>query len=68
MHTVSITMGERTVLTLNAKNKASLRTTIPMFVVKQWHLSAGDEVEWSFEVSKDGDLVLVARKVKSAKK
>ncbi len=39
------------------------------FVVKQWHLSAGDELEWSFEVSNEDDqLVLVGRKVKPSKK
>jgi hypothetical protein len=57
------------ILALNAKNKASLRTTIPMFVVRQWNLQPGDELEWSFEVSKEDDqLVLVGRRVKPSKK
>jgi hypothetical protein len=66
MRTVSkASMGERSTLALNAKHKASLRTTIPMFVVKQWNLQPGNEIEWSFEVSKeDNELVLVGRRVK----
>jgi hypothetical protein len=68
MRTTSVIMGERTVLTLNSKNKASLRTTIPMFAVKQWKLTAGDELEWSLEISKEGELILAARKVKSKTK
>ena len=57
MYTSSITMGERTALSLNTKNKASLKTTVPMFIVKQWGLKAGEEVEWTLEVCKDGELI-----------
>jgi hypothetical protein len=42
-------MGEITTLALNSPNKASLRTTIPMFIVKQWGLNAGDKLDWSLE-------------------
>lgn len=54
-------MGERTALALNTKNKASLRTTVPMFIVKQWNLKAGEELEWSLEVCKNGELVATVR-------
>lgn len=62
MYTSSITMGERTALSLNTKNKASLKTTVPMFIVKQWGLKAGEEVEWTLEVCKDGELIAAVRK------
>jgi hypothetical protein len=41
-------MGEITSLALNAPNRASLRTTIPMFIVKQWKLKVGDKLDWVF--------------------
>jgi hypothetical protein len=62
MHTRSITMGETTALSLNNKQKASLKTTVPMFIVKQWNLKAGEEVEWALEVCKNGELVATVRK------
>ena len=68
MYTSSITMGETTALSLNNKNKASLKTTVPMFIVKQWNLKAGEEVEWALEVCKDGELVATVRKAVSHKK
>jgi hypothetical protein len=37
-------MGE-TITALNAPKKASLRTTIPMFIVKQWGLKVGDKLD-----------------------
>tara|TARA_R110000803_G_scaffold174347_2_gene236966 strand:- start:1957 stop:2190 length:234 start_codon:yes stop_codon:yes gene_type:complete len=33
----------------------SLRTTIPMWIVEQFGLSAGSKIEWSLEV-KDGEM------------
>jgi hypothetical protein len=65
MHTSieSLSMGERTTLSLNTKNRASLKTTVPMFIVKQWNLKAGDDVEWALEVcGNDGDLVATVRR------
>ena len=60
-------MGEVTTLALNAPNKASLRTTIPMFIVKQWGLKAGDKLDWSLEVRKN-EITIMVRKVESSKK
>lgn len=54
-------MGETTTLALNAPNKASLRTTVPMFIVKQWSLKSGDQLDWSF-VSLNNEMVVVVRK------
>jgi hypothetical protein len=66
---VHITMGEITTLALNSPNKASLRTTIPMFIVKQWGLHAGDKLDWSLEARKDEIVILVKKaENKSGKK
>ena len=57
-----LSMGERTTMSLNTKNRASLKTTVPMFIVNQWNLKAGEEVEWALDVCKDGELVATVRK------
>jgi hypothetical protein len=54
-------MGEITTLALNSPKRASLRTTIPMFIVKQWELHAGDKLDWSLEARKDEIVILVKR-------
>ena len=53
-------MGENTTLTLAASKKASLRTTVPMSVVKQFGLKQGDKLEWTFDI-KDGEIVVLVR-------
>jgi hypothetical protein len=65
----SSAMGERTSLALNTANKASLRTTVPMFIVKQWGLKPGHKLDWSLEVcgSSNNELVVVVRKAKAKK-
>jgi hypothetical protein len=55
-------MGEVTTLALNAPNKASLRTTIPMFIVKQWELKSGDKLDWSLEARGKNEIVIVVKK------
>lgn len=60
-------MGEITTLALNAPNKASLRTTIPMFIVKQWGLKSGDKLDWSLS-SKGNEIVIIVRKIPPTKK
>jgi hypothetical protein len=54
-------MGEITTLALNSPKRASLRTTIPMFIVKQWGLHAGDKLDWSLEARKDEIIILVKK-------
>ena len=66
---VPIDMGEITTLALNSPNRASLRTTIPMFIVKQWGLHAGDKLDWSLEARKDEIVILVKKaEIKNKKK
>ena len=57
-------MGEITTLALNAPNKASLCTTIPMFIVKQWGLKPGDKLDWTLE-SKRNEIVIIVKKTSS---
>jgi hypothetical protein len=57
-------MGEVTTLAKNSPNFASLRTTLPINIVKQWNLRPGSQLDWSWEVV-NGEMVLVVRKVES---
>jgi bifunctional DNA-binding transcriptional regulator/antitoxin component of YhaV-PrlF toxin-antitoxin module len=54
-------MGEETTLAKNSPKFASLRTTIPMSIVRQWKLKEGDKLDWSWE-ARDGEMILVVRK------
>ncbi len=40
---------------------------IPIFLVKQWRLKAGDKLDWSLEARKN-EITIVVRKVESSKK
>lgn len=57
-------MGERTVLTKAAPKTNSLRTTVPIFIVRQFNLSEGDMLEWELRAI-DGELLIVAHPVKT---
>ena len=54
-------MGEITSLAKNAKSFASLRTTIPISIVRQWKLKPKDKLYWEWEI-RDGKMVAVVRK------
>ena len=54
-------MGEITSLAKNAKSFASLRTTIPISIVRQWKLKPKDKLYWEWEI-RDGNMVAVVRK------
>ncbi|MDQ6864259.1 MAG: AbrB/MazE/SpoVT family DNA-binding domain-containing protein [Thermoproteota archaeon] len=54
-------MGEETTLAKNSPKFASLRTTIPMSIVRQWQLKEGDKLDWSWE-ARDGEMILVVRR------
>jgi bifunctional DNA-binding transcriptional regulator/antitoxin component of YhaV-PrlF toxin-antitoxin module len=51
---------------LATSNRASLRTTVPMSIVKQFGLKSGDMLEWIFEV-KNNEIIIVVKPVKLAK-
>jgi hypothetical protein len=54
-------LGEITTLTKNTKKFASLKTTIPISMVRQWNLKSGDKLDWSWE-SVNNKMVMVVRK------
>jgi hypothetical protein len=60
-HIHSLRYDATTTLALNAPNKASLKTTIPMFIIKQWGLKSGDQLDWSFSLL-DNEMIVVVRK------
>ena len=59
-------MAETTILNLATSNRASLRTTVPMSIVKQFGLKSGDMLEWIFEV-KNNEIIIVVKPVKQVK-
>ena len=56
-------VGEITTISRASSNFASLRTVIPMSIIKQWKLKEGDKLEWEWQVLK-GEMVLVVKKGK----
>ena len=54
-------LGEITTLTKNTKKFSSLKTTIPISMVRQWNLQSGDKLDWSWE-SMNNQMVMVVRK------
>jgi hypothetical protein len=55
-------MGELTTLTLATTGKESLRTTMPMSMVKHFKLKAGDKLDWDFDI-KDGKMVILVKPI-----
>jgi len=60
-------LGEITTLTLAKTKSESLRTTVPIGIVRQFDLKSGDQIGWKFE-ARNGDLVIVVRPVKPSKR
>jgi len=56
-------VGEETTLSLNSSKRSSLRTTVPISLVKQWDLQMGDKLDWVIKIC-DGELVAVVKKKK----
>ena len=57
-------MGETTILSLAATKRASLRTTVPMSIVKQFDLKVGDKLDWTFNAN-GNELIIIVRPVKN---
>jgi hypothetical protein len=57
-------MGEETVLTLAIANGKSLRTTVPISLVRQFKLRRGDRLDWQIK-AKDNELLIVVSPLKS---
>ena len=58
-------LGEETTLAKNSPRFASLRTTIPMSIVRQWRLKEGDKLDWSWEARNDEMILVVRKKLKA---
>ncbi|GAB6102289.1 hypothetical protein JCM16138_15120 [Thermococcus atlanticus] len=56
-------MGERTTLTKATPRSNSLRTTVPIFIVKQFGLNEGDMLDWELGVF-NGELLIIVKPVK----
>lgn len=41
----------------------SLRTTLPVFVVKQLEISEGDELEWAIDKNENDWVAIISKKV-----
>jgi hypothetical protein len=59
---MSSRMGETTVAIKASSKFESLRTTIPMSIVRQWNLKNGDKLDWEWNVI-EGQMSLVVTKV-----
>jgi len=59
-------MGEITILTKATTKSKSLRTTIPIWIVKQFNLSEGDKLSWKFRVE-EGELIIIVKPIKGSK-
>jgi molybdopterin-binding protein len=59
--------GEITTVTVNSSKRKSLRSTIPMSVVKNMGLKVGDSISWKYEI-RNGEIVTTVRKVKVSNK
>jgi hypothetical protein len=58
-------LGEQTTLGIATTGKDSLRTIVPMSIIKHFKLIAGDKLDWDFFV-KDGEIVLIVRPLKDS--
>lgn len=55
--------GETTTVTINSSKRKSLRSTIPMSVVKNMGLKVGDNLSWKYEI-RNGEIVTTITKIK----
>jgi bifunctional DNA-binding transcriptional regulator/antitoxin component of YhaV-PrlF toxin-antitoxin module len=58
-------MGEITTLSVATSGKGSLRTTVPMSILKHFKLKAGDKLDWDFE-ARNNELVILVRPLKNS--
>ena len=60
-------MGEITKLTFAKTASTSLRTTVPMSIVRQFGLGNGDKLDWTLDI-KDGKMIIVVTPIKKGEK
>lgn len=57
-------MGEMTRITKATNKSNSLRTTIPIGIVRQFNLSIGEKLNWEIK-ARNGDLIIIVTPIKS---
>lgn len=58
-------MGEITKLSIATSGKDSLRTIVPMSILKHFKLEAGDKLEWDLE-ARNSELLIIVRPIKGS--
>ena len=51
-------MGSKTIISKATTTGDSLRTTIPIGIVKQFNLSEGDQLDWTLK-AENGNLIVI---------
>jgi len=59
-------IGETTTLTPATTKSTSMRATVPMSIIKQFSLQAGDKLSWKLKVE-EGELVIIVKPVKDSR-
>ena len=54
-------------ITRATSKSKSLRTTIPMGIVKQFNISEGDKLDWEIR-AENGELIIVVKPLKGERK
>lgn len=58
-----IIMGVTTSLHIVSSGKASLKTTVPVFIVKQFKLKKGDTLDWCIDMH-NNEMAIIVKKIK----
>jgi len=58
-------LGEITTLAIATSGKDSLRTTVPISIVRHFKLKAGNKLDWDFE-ARNNELVIVVHPFKDS--
>ena len=58
-----IAMGVTTSLHIVSNGKSSLKTTVPVFIVKQFKLKKGDNLDWCIGMH-NNEMIIIVKKIK----
>ena len=56
-------IGEITTITPATEKKRSMRATVPMSIIKQFNLKAGDKLSWKLK-AEEGELIIIVKPIK----
>ena len=54
-------MGITTSLHIVSSGKSSLKTTVPVFIVKQFKLKKGDSLDWCIDMHNNETVIIVKK-------